>query len=73
MGKMNQLSAEGVTDLHSYTVGYGDGRKSMGDEVIAMVKKVIGNPELEIDTMPSKLTLTVLVATIQMMMSEEDE
>jgi hypothetical protein len=73
MGKINQLSAEGVTDLHSYGVGYKDGRRAMGDEVIAMVKKVLGNAELDIDMMSSKMSLTVLVATILAMQEDEED
>ena len=74
MGKMGELHAEGVTDLHSYNVGKQDGKMEHNLEVIATIRKVLENPDLDLRSMSAEMALTVLVGVLQIQQEEaEDE
>lgn len=42
MGKMNELNAQGVTDLHSYSVGYEDAT----ERIIKLIKDKFADTNL---------------------------
>lgn len=64
MSKMNDLTIEGVTDLHSYSIGVENGRKAMSSEIIQLIKNAIANPNIEIDRLPPRTALAVIVGSI---------
>ena len=72
MGRMKELYTQGVTDLHSYEVGRIDGRMQKSEEIIRMIQKALANPSLDIDKMPARMAVAVLIGAIQLN-SQEDE
>lgn len=72
MGKIKELAIEGVTDLHSYHVGFVAGRKSKSDETISMIQKALNNASLDLDRLTPRMAITVLIGAI-MLNAEEDE
>lgn len=71
MGRMKELYTQGVTDLHSYEVGRIDGRMQKSEEIIRMIQKALANPSLDIDKMPARMAVAVLIGAIQLN-SQED-
>lgn len=73
MGKMNDLTIEGVTDLHSYQVGVSDGRKAMHEETIQLIRNAIANPNIDIDNLPPRTALSIVVASMLWNQEEADD
>ena len=73
MGRMKELYTQGVTDLHSYEVGRIDGRMQKSEEIIRMIQKALANPSLDIDKMPARMAVAVLIGAIQLNSQEEAE
>jgi hypothetical protein len=71
MGRMKELYTQGVTDLHSYEVGRIDGRMQKSVEIIRMIQKALENPSLDIDRMPPRMAIAVLIGAIQLNAQED--
>lgn len=73
MGKMNELHAEGVSDLHSYAIGVEDGRKKRNEEIIRMIQVALNNPSLDLDRLTPRMAVTILVGAIQTSIEEQQD
>lgn len=71
MGRMKELYTQGVADLHSYEVGRVDGKMQKSEEVIRMIQKALDNPSLDIDKMPARMAIAVLIGAIQLNAQED--
>ena len=61
MGKMKNLDAQGVKDIESYLIG----RANQREEIVEMITQSLNNPDLELDKLPPRLALAVIVGAIQ--------
>lgn len=61
MGKMKDLHTQGVKDIESYLLG----RANQRDEIIEMISQSLNNSALELDKLPPRLALAVIVGAIQ--------
>jgi hypothetical protein len=61
MGKMNNLHAQGVIDIESYLIG----RANQREEIVEMITQSLNNPVLELDKLPPRLALAVIIGAIQ--------
>lgn len=71
MGKMNELHAEGVSDLNSYMIGIEHGRVKRNEEIIRMIQVALNNPALDFGKLTPRMTVTILVGAIQASIEEQ--